>query len=79
MKRWLSPWVLPLVMLGVVVLLTRPVAGTIWIAVSVLVVRLLNGRFDPPPEDEESLRRYLDSLKRSYFGARAERYFRTPS
>jgi hypothetical protein len=79
MKRWLSPWVLPLVMLGVVLLLTRPVAGTIWIVASVLLVRLLNGRFEPPPEEEEPIRRYFDDLRRSNFGASEERWFRTPS
>lgn len=51
-KRWLSPWVLPLVLLGCVLLITRPIAGAIWIVTSVLLVRLLNGRFELPPEDE---------------------------
>jgi hypothetical protein len=52
MKRWLSPWVLPLVMLGVVALVTRPVAGAVWILVSVVLVRLLTGRFELPAQDE---------------------------
>jgi hypothetical protein len=67
MKRWLSPWVLPLLMLGVVALVTRPVAGAVWIVVSVVLVRLLNGHFELPAQDEP-LRRYLDD-PHSYFGA----------
>jgi hypothetical protein len=78
MKRWLSPWMLPLVMLGVVVLFTRPVAGAIWLVASVVLVRLLNGRFELPAEDEP-LRRYYDDPKHSYFGAPEQRYSRTPS
>jgi hypothetical protein len=39
-------------MLGVVALVTRPVAGAVWIVVSVVLVRLLNGRFEPPAQDE---------------------------
>jgi hypothetical protein len=54
MKRWLSPWVLPLLMLGVVLVLTRPVAGAIWCVASVALVRLLNGRFELPPSDSRS-------------------------
>jgi hypothetical protein len=52
MKPWLSPWMLPLVMLGIVVLFTRPVAGAIGIVASVALVRLLNGRFELPAADE---------------------------
>jgi hypothetical protein len=77
MKRWLSPWVVPLVMLGVVVLLTRPVAGAVWIVVSVVLVRLLNGHFELPAEDEP-LRRYFDD-PHSYFGAQEPRCSRSPS
>ncbi len=78
MKRWLSPWLLPLVMLGIVLLITRPVAGAIWMVASVLFVRLLNGRLELPPEDEP-LRRSLDDPRRSYLGAPQERSFKTPS
>ena len=49
-KRWLSPWVLPLVMLGVVVLVTRPLAGAIWLVTSVVLVRVFNGHFELPAE-----------------------------
>jgi hypothetical protein len=65
-------------MLGVVVLLTRPVAGAIWIVASLVLVRLLNGRFERPAEDEP-LRRYFDDPQYSYLGTPAERYVRTPS
>jgi hypothetical protein len=68
MKRWLSPWVLPLVMLGVVVLLTRPVAGAVWLVASVVLVRVLNGHFEVPTDDQP-LRRYFDDPKHSYLGA----------
>ena len=78
MKRWLSPWVLPLVMLGVVVLVTRPVAGVVWLVVSIVLVRVLNGRFERLVNDEP-LRRYFDDPKHSYLGAPEPRYFRTPS
>jgi hypothetical protein len=78
MKRWLSPWVLPLLMLGVVVLVTRPVAGVIWIVSSVVLVRLLNGRFEPPADDEP-LRRFFDDPKHSYLGAPPQPSVRTPS
>ena len=64
MKPWLSPWMLPLVMLGVVVLFTGPVAGAILIVASVVLVRLLNGRFELPAQDEP-LRRYFDNPKHS--------------
>ena len=77
-KRWLSRWVLPLVLLGGVLLITRPVAGAIWIVASVVFVRLLNGRFELPPEDEP-LRRDLDDPRRSCFGAPHEAHFKTPS
>ncbi|MFZ0039852.1 MAG: hypothetical protein WAK93_00970 [Solirubrobacteraceae bacterium] len=78
MKRWLSPWVLPLVMLGCVLLITRPVAGVIWIVASVVLVRLLNGFLELPSEDE-LLRRHLDDPRRSFSGASLDRYFKTPS
>jgi hypothetical protein len=78
MKRWLSPWVLPLLMLGVVVVLTRPVAGVIWCVASVLLVRLLNGRFEPPPSDD-LLRRPYDDAKSSYLGAFVAPYVKAPS
>jgi hypothetical protein len=78
MKRWFSPWVLPLVMLGVVVLVTRPVAGAVWIVASVVLVRVLNGAFELPAPDEP-LRRYLDDPKHSYFGAREPHCPRSPS
>lgn len=78
MKRWFSPWVLPLVMLGVVVLVTRPVAGVVWIAVSVVLVRVLHGQFELPAQDEP-LRRYFDDPKRSYLGAQEPRCVRSPS
>jgi hypothetical protein len=78
MKRWLSPWVLPLVMLGVVLVLTRPISGAIWCVASVVLVRLLNGRFELPPS-EEPLRRPYDDPKQSYLGAFVARYVRTPS
>ncbi len=68
MKLWLSPWVLPLVMLGTVLVVTRPVAGAIWTAGSVLLVRLLNGRFHPSASDEP-LRQPYNHPKRSYLGA----------
>ena len=64
MKRWLSPWTLPLAMLGIVVLFTRPVAGAIGIVASVVVVRLLNGRFELPEQDELH-RPYFHDPKRS--------------
>ena len=78
MKRWLSPWVLPLLMLGVVLVLTRPVAGAIWCVASVVLVRLLNGAFELPPSDEP-LRRPYDDQKHSYLGAFVARYVRTPT
>jgi hypothetical protein len=78
MKRWFSPWVLSLVMLGVVVLVTRPVAGAIWIVASVVLVRVLHGQFELPAQDEP-LRRYLDDPKHSYFGAQEPRGLRSPS
>jgi hypothetical protein len=78
MKRWLSPWVLPLLMLGVVMVLTRPVVGVIWCVASVFLVRLLNGRFEPPPSDE-LLRPPYDDPKTSYLGAFVARYVNTPS
>jgi hypothetical protein len=78
MKRWLSPWVLPLLMLGVVIVVTRPVVGAVWIVVSVVLVRLLNGHFELPAQDEP-LRRYFDDPKHSYFGAQEPRCFRSPS
>ena len=68
---------LPLVMSGVVVLFTGPVAGAIWIVPSVVLVRLLNGRVELPAQDE-SLRRYFDDPKHSQFGAPEQRYSRTP-
>ena len=77
MKRWLSPWVAPLAMLGAVVALTKPVAGAVWIVVSVVLVRLLNGHFELPAEDEP-LRRYFDDPQ-SYFGAQEPRCSRSPS
>lgn len=58
MKPWLSPWVLPLLMLGIVLLLTRPIAGVIWCVAGVVLVRLINGRFQRLPNDE--LRRPYD-------------------
>jgi hypothetical protein len=64
MKRWLSPWMLPLAMLGIVVLFTRPVVGAIGIVASVVVVRLLNGRFELPVQDELP-RPYFHDPKRS--------------
>jgi hypothetical protein len=79
LKRWLSPWVLPLVMLGVVLMITKPVAGAIWIAVSVIVVRLLNGRFDLPSDDGPALGPYVEDLKRLVLGDPKERRYRTPS
>jgi hypothetical protein len=78
MKRWLSPWVLPLVMLGVVLVLTRPVAGAIWIVTSVVLVRLINGRFESLLGDEP-LRRLYDDPKHSYLGAFEAPSVRTPS
>lgn len=78
MKRWLSPWALPLVMLGVVLVVTRPVAGVIWLVASVVLVRVLNGQFESPVDDEP-LRTYFDDPKHSYLGAPQERYIRTPS
>ncbi|HEX4009718.1 MAG TPA: hypothetical protein VHX62_06905 [Solirubrobacteraceae bacterium] len=78
MKRWLSPWVLPLLMLGVVVVITRPLAGAIWIVASVVLVRVLNGHFEPLADDQP-LRRYLDDPRHSYLGAPQEPYVRTPS
>jgi hypothetical protein len=78
MKRWLSPWVLPLLMLGVVLVLTRPVAGAIWCVASVVLVRLLNGRFELPPSDEP-LRRPYDDPQHSYLGAFVAPDIRTPS
>ena len=77
-KLWLSPWVLPLVMLGVVLVLTRPLAGTIWCIASVVLVRLLNGHFELPPS-EEPLRRPYDDPKHSYLGAFVARHVRSPS
>jgi hypothetical protein len=77
-KRWLSPWVLPFVMLGVVVLVSRPVAGVVWLVVSFVLVRVLNGRFERLANDEP-LRRYFDDPKHSYLGAPEPRYSRTPS
>ncbi len=64
MKRWLCPWMVPLAMLGIVVLFTRPVAGAIRIVASVVVVRLLNGRFELPVQDELP-RPYFQAPKRS--------------
>jgi hypothetical protein len=64
MKAWLSPWMLPLAMLGIVVLFTRPLAGAIGIVASVVVVRLLNGRFELPARDELP-RSYFDKPKHS--------------
>jgi hypothetical protein len=78
MKRWLSPWVLPLVMLGVVVLVTRPLAGAIWLVTSVVLVRVFNGHFELPADDQP-LRRYFDDPKHSYLGAPQQPYVRTPS
>ncbi len=52
MKRWLSPRMLPLVMLGIVVLFTNPLAGVIGIAAGLVLVRLLNGRFELPSADD---------------------------
>ena len=52
MKPWLLRAMLPLAMLGIVVLFTRPVAGAIGIVVSVLLLRLLNGPFELPATDE---------------------------
>jgi hypothetical protein len=78
MKRWLSPWVLPLVMVGVLLVLTSPVAGGIWCVASVVLVRLLNGRFDLPPSDEP-LRRPYDDPEHSYLGAFVAPYARTRS
>lgn len=78
MKRWLSPWVLPLLMLGVVLVLTRPVAGAIWCVASICLVRLFNGRFEGPPSDEP-LRRPYDDRKHSYLGAFVAPYVRTRS
>ena len=78
MKRWLSPWVAPLVMLGVVVLLTRPIAGALWIVVSVVLVRLLNGHFELPADDEP-LRRYFEDPTHPYFGAQDPGCVRSPS
>jgi hypothetical protein len=78
MKRWLSPWVLPLLMLGVVILLTRPLAGAIWCVASVFLVRLLNGRFELPANDEP-LRRPNDDPRHSYLGAFVAPHVRTPS
>jgi hypothetical protein len=78
MKRWLSPWVLPLLMLGVVLVFTRPVGGAIWCVASVFLVRLLNGRFEAPPGDEP-LRRPYDDPNHSYLRAVVAPYVRTPS
>ncbi len=58
------PRTLPLAMLGIVVLFTRPVAGAIGIVASVVVVRLLNGRFELPEQDELH-RPYFHDPKRS--------------
>ncbi len=77
MKPWLSPWVLPLVMLGAVLVLTRPVAGAIWTVGSVLLVRLLNGHCNPPVSEE--LRRPYEDPRRSYLGAFVAPYDRTRS
>lgn len=78
MKRWLSPWVLPLVMLGIVAAISRPIDGAVWIVVSIVLVRLLNGRFELPAEDEP-LRRYHDDPKRSFVGALQPPDLWTPS
>ena len=52
MKPWLSRWMFPLVMFDIVVVCTRPVVGTIGIAASVVVFRLLNGPLQLPEQDE---------------------------
>jgi hypothetical protein len=64
MKPWLSPWTLPLVMLGIVVLFTRPVAGVVVIAASLVVVRLLNGRFEMPAADDLPRPYFIDPTRR---------------
>ena len=64
MKPWLSRWTLPLAMLEIVVLFTRPLAGAIAIVASVVLVRLLNGRFELPAQDELP-RSYFDKPKHS--------------
>jgi hypothetical protein len=68
MKKWLSPWLVPLVILGSVFIQASPVAGAIWIATSLVLVRLLNGHFALPPSDGP-LRRPYDDPTRSYLGA----------
>jgi hypothetical protein len=65
-------------MLGVVVLVTRPVIGAVWMVVSVVLVRVLNGAFELAAQDEP-LRRYYDDPKHSYFGGQEPRYIRSPS
>jgi hypothetical protein len=78
MKGWLSPWILPLVIVGLVLVLATPVAGAIWCVASVFLVRLLNGRFELPPSDEPLRRPYVDP-QHSYLGAFVAPDVRTPS
>ena len=63
MKPWLSRWMLPLVMLDIVVVCTSPVLGTVAIAASVVVFRLLNGPVELP-EQEELPQPYFRAPKR---------------
>jgi hypothetical protein len=78
MKKWLSPWLLPLVILGSVIIQASPVAGAIWIATSLVLVRRLNGRFELPPNDGP-LRRPYDDPTHSYLGAFVAPSDRSPS
>ncbi|MGH2916907.1 MAG: hypothetical protein ACRDMX_18170 [Solirubrobacteraceae bacterium] len=79
MKRWLSPWLLPLVMLGSVLLITLPVAGVIWIVLSVVVVRLINGRLQGPASLDERFMRTIEDVARDVAEALELNYFKKPS
>ena len=78
MKEWLSPWLVPLLIVGSVFVQASPVAGAIWIATSLVLVRLLNGRFELPPNDGP-LRRPYDDPTHSYLGAFVAPPTRSPS
>ena len=80
MKRWLSPWVLPPVLLGSVLLVTRPVAGAVWLVTSVVVVRLLNAYVgERTPLVDDPFTHAFEDRDKFYFKPPQERYVRKPS
>jgi hypothetical protein len=63
-----------------VLLITRPIAGAIWIVVSVVAVRFLNDRFgESTPLLHDPFEQIFMDRDKLYFNDSKEHYFRKPS